>query len=83
MAPPLPRRTSAVETLLGHGFKGVPDQSLTRELELTPELLAEDDLQLNVLDFAKESFAILKQSRVFELEAPAAVPMDDEATDVD
>jgi hypothetical protein len=35
------------------------------------------------LDFAKESFAILKQSGIFELEAPAAVPMRDEASDVD
>ena len=77
------QHSKAVEALRGHGFKGVPDQSLTRELELTPELLGVDDLQLKVLDFAKESFAILKQSRVFELEAPAAVPMVDEAADVD
>jgi hypothetical protein len=75
------QRSKAVETLRGHGFKGVEDGS--RELELTPELLAGGDLQLKVLDFAKESFAILKQSGVFELAAPAAVPIRDETTDVD
>ena len=56
---------------------------LSKDLELTPELLAEDELQQKVMDFAKESFALLKQSGVFELGAPAAVRMDDEATDVD
>jgi hypothetical protein len=74
------QRSKAVETLTGHGFKVVKDHSLVRDLELTPELLADDELQLKVLDFAKKSFAILKESGVFELEAPV-VPMRDEATD--
>ena len=75
--------SKAVETLRGHGFENVRDSDLSRDLELTPELLAEDELQQKVLDFAKESFALLKQSGVFELAAPAAVPIDDEATGVD
>lgn len=74
--------SKAVETLRDHGFENVRDSDLSRDLKLTPELLAEDELQQKVLDFAKESFALLKQSGVFELGAPAAVPMDDEATDV-
>jgi hypothetical protein len=75
--------SKAVETLRGHGFQNVRDSDVSRDLELTPELLVEDELQQKVLDFAKESFALLKQSGVFELAAPAAVPIDDEATDVD
>jgi hypothetical protein len=75
------QRSNAVETLRAHGFKGVEDGS--RELELTPKLLAADDLQRRVLDFATESFAILKQSGIFELQAPAAVPIRDDATDID
>jgi hypothetical protein len=77
------QRARAVETLLDHGFESTPDVSVWRQLKLTPELLADDDLQLKVLNFAKESFAALKQSGIFELDAPAAVPMRDEASDLD
>ena len=74
--------SKAVGIFVGHGFENVRDSDLSRDRELTPELLADDELQQKVLEFAKESFALLKQSGVFELGAPAAVPMDDEATDV-
>lgn len=75
--------SNAVEILRGHGFTSHRGRSLSRELELTPELLANGDLQPKVLGFAKQSFAVLGQSRVFELGASAAIPMGDEATDVD
>ena len=75
------QRSKAVETLTGRGFEVWRDDSLVRDLVLAPELLAEDDLQLKVLDFAKESFAMLKESGIFELGAPATVPMRDDATD--
>jgi hypothetical protein len=68
----------AVENLLGHGFESTPGVSVWRQLELTPELLAEDDLQPKLLAFAKDSFAMLKQSGVFELDAPTAAPIRDE-----
>ncbi|HSG12234.1 MAG TPA: hypothetical protein VLA22_00015, partial [Gaiellaceae bacterium] len=77
------QREKAVETLTSQGFKVVREHSLVRDLELTSELLADDDLQRKVLGFAKESFATLKQSGVFELAAPAAGPKDDVAIDVD
>jgi hypothetical protein len=74
--------SQAVETLTAQGFKVVRDHSLVRELELTPELLAGDDPQGTVLDFAKKSFAMLKESGVFELGAPV-VPTRDEAAEAD
>jgi len=78
------RRSKAVESLVDGGFTNVRDRSLTRETELTAELLAENELQVKMLDFARESFAMIKQSGVFELRAtPDAVSMRDEAADVD
>ena len=64
----------------GHGFENWRDSDLSRDLELTPKLLAEDELQQKVLEFAKESFDLLKQSGVFELAATATVTMEEEAT---
>lgn len=78
------RCAKAVESLVDQGFTNVRDSSLTREIELTAELLADDELQVKMLEFARESFAMMKRSGVFKLGAtPDAASMHDEAADVD
>ena len=76
------RAAAAVASLLAADFTNSKDRWLRRYLPLTPERLATADLQEQVLDFARESFASIARSGVLQLASSAAAPADEDETGV-